>query len=173
MDQVTIRPAAGEAGDFHFRYIALVPDGDIRQILQDQLTEALSAFDRISAERSGHRYAPGKWSIREVVGHISDTERVFAYRAMWFARGLEAALPGFDQDIAAAAAGAHERSWRSLVDDFRSVRQATLTLFHNLPDQAWQRRGVASDNPITVRALAYVVAGHVRHHLTILRERYA
>ena len=168
-----IRPAAAEAGDFHFRYIALVPDGDIRQILQDQLTEALSAFDGISAERSGHRYAPGKWSIREVVGHISDTERVFAYRAMWFARGLEAALPGFDQDIAAAAAGAHERSWRSLVDDFRSVRQATLTLFHNLPDQAWQRRGVASDNPITVRALAYVVAGHVRHHLTILRERYA
>jgi len=173
MDQVTIRPAAGEAGDFHFRYITLVPDGDIRQFLQDQLTEALSDFGRISAERSEHRYAPGKWSIREVVGHVSDTERVFAYRAMWFARGLEAALPGFDQDVAAGTAGAHERSWRSLVDEFQSVRQATLTLFHNLPDEAWQRRGVASDNSITVRALAYVVAGHVRHHLTILRERYA
>jgi len=173
MDQVIVRPAAGEAADFHFRYITLVPDGDIRRILQDQLTEAMSEFDRISADRSAHRYASGKWSIREVVGHIIDTERVFAYRAMWFARGLDAALPGFDQDVAAAVAGAHERPWRSLVDEFHSVRQATLTLFHNLPADAWLRGGIASDNPITVRALAYVVAGHVRHHLTILRERYA
>jgi len=168
-----VRPAADEAGDFHFRYINQVPDGEIRGLLQAQLTEALADFERVSEERSAYRYAPDKWSIREVVAHMSDTERVFAYRALWFARGFDTPLPGFDQDVAAASAGAHDRSWRSLVGEFRNVRHATLSLFQDLPAAAWSRRGVASNHPITVRALAYVIAGHVAHHLTVLRERYA
>ena len=167
------RPAADEAGDFHFRYIKQVPDGDIRETLQRQLAAALSAFDRVTDERSTYRYAPGKWSVREVVAHMSDTERVFAYRALWFARGFDTPLPGFDENVAAATAGAHERTWRSVVSEFRDVRAATVSLFQNLPADAWSRRGVASNHPITVRALAYVAAGHVEHHLTILRERYA
>ena len=167
------RPAADEAGDFHFRYINQVPDGDIREILQRQLTAALAVFDQIGDERSRYRYAPGKWSIREVVAHMSDTERVFAYRALWFARGFDTALPGFDENVAAATAGAHERTWRSLVSEFQDVRHATTSLFQSLPPEAWSRRGVASNHPITVRALAFVAVGHVAHHLTILRERYA
>ena len=126
----------------------------------------------ISDERSRHRYAPDKWSIREVLGHINDTERLFAFRAFWFARGLPEPLPSFDQDIAAAHAGADDRSWSAHIDEFRSVRAATLALFQHLPPDAWTRRGVASDMPFTVRALAFIAAGHVAHHARLLRERY-
>jgi hypothetical protein len=167
------RPDRADASPFHFTYIDRVPDGDICSILDAQQGEALSFFAGIDDQRSLHRYAPGKWSIREVVAHMSDTERVFAYRAFWFARGFDTPLPGFDQDVAAAVAGAHERTWPSLVDEFQSVRQATLSLFRHLPQDGWPRRGIASDNPVTVNALAYIAAGHVAHHLAILRERYA
>ena len=119
-----------------------------------------------------HRYAPDKWSIRDVVGHLNDTERLFVMRAFWFARGFDTPLPSFDQHIAVLSAGAETRTLRSLVDEFQSVRSSTLTFFQNLPDEAWMRRGIASDNPFTVRALAYIGAGHVIHHLKILRERY-
>lgn len=167
------RPAVSDASTFHFKYIDLVPGDDICAFLESQQADALSLFAGISDQRSAHRYAAGKWSIREVVAHMSDTERVFAYRAFWFARGFETPLPGFDQEVAAAVAGAHERSWPSLVDEFRTVRQATLSLFRHLPQDGWPRRGIASDNPVTVNALAYIAAGHVAHHLAILRERYA
>jgi uncharacterized damage-inducible protein DinB len=126
----------------------------------------------ISEERSLHRYAAGKWSIREVVGHLNDTERLFVFRAFWFARGFDTPLPSFDQNIAVGAAGADARTLRSHVEEFQAVRAATLSFFDNLPDDAWARRGVASDNPFTVKALAYIGAGHVAHHLSILRERY-
>jgi hypothetical protein len=107
-----------------------------------------------------------------VLGHLNDTERLFVARAFWFARGFDAALPSFDQNIAMRASGADERSWASHVDEFRAIRGATLVLFEQLPAEAWLRRGVASDNPFTVRALAFIAAGHVVHHTTILRERY-
>lgn len=165
-------PDATEAGEYFFRYINQVPPGDVVATLERQLPATLELLRGIPAPRSGHRYAPGKWSIREVVGHMSDCERLFTFRAFWFARGLGEALPSFDQDIAAAHAGAQERSWERLVEEFRVVRAASLTLFRSLPAEAWLRRGIASGNPFTVRALAYVAAGHVVHHTTILRERY-
>ena len=117
-------------------------------------------------------YAPDKWTIREVVSHINDTERMFVFRAMWFARGFDSALPSFDQDVAMRGAGADARTLASHVDEFRAVRDATVTLFRNLPDEAWALRGVASGNPFTVRALAYITAGHAAHHVRLLRERY-
>lgn len=167
------RPDRSEAAEYYFTYIDRVEDGtDICRILEAQLPETLELLRGIPDERSSHRYAPGKWSIREVVSHISDTERVFVFRAFWFARGLDQPLPSFDQDVAVAAAGAEARTWSSLVDEFEAVRGATLAFFRSLPAEGWMRRGTASGNPFTVRALAYATAGHATHHLALLRERY-
>lgn len=165
-------PDRTEAAGFYFTYIDKVAGGDVLTVLESQLGETASQLERISDEHSLHRYAPEKWSIRQVMCHVNDTERVFAFRAFWFARSIESPLPGFDQDPTVAIAGADERSWTSLIDEFRTVRAATLSLFENLPADAWMRRGVASGNPFTVRALAYICAGHVTHHVGILRERY-
>ena len=161
-----------EAAEYYFRYIDLVAGDDICAALRTQLPETLTILEGITEERSRHRYAPDKWSIREVLGHLNDTERLFVSRAFWFARGFETPLPSFDQNIAITTAGADERTWRSHVDEFRTVRAATLSLFENLPQEAWLRRGTASGNPFSVRALAYLAAGHVAHHVAILEERY-
>jgi hypothetical protein len=166
------KPVRGEVGDYYFVYIDKVAEGDIRQIVQAQGREAIALLESIPESKTSYRYAPDKWSIRDVVGHVSDTERVFAYRAFWFARGYDTPLPSFDQDVAVKAAHADQRSWQSLVDEFRAVRGATVTLLDALPDEAWIRAGVASGYPMTVRGLGYVIAGHVAHHLAILRDRY-
>jgi hypothetical protein len=165
-------PDRTEAAEYYFTYIDQVPAGDIRTILEAQGEETLTALGAIAEDRSLHRYAPDKWSIRQVLSHLSDTERLFVARAFWFARGFDTPLPSFDQNVAIGAAGADERSWRSHLDEFRSVRGATVTFFKNLPADAWMRRGIASGNPFTVRALAYVAAGHVEHHMAIVRSRY-
>jgi hypothetical protein len=169
---MTTRPERSEAAPYYFTYIDKVPDGDFGAIMRAQAEEVVGIAGSITEDHSRHRYAPDKWSIREVLGHINDCERLFVMRAFWFARGFDTPLPSFDQNVAVAAAGAHERTWQSHVDEFRSQRAATLAFFDSLPDEAWSRRGVASDNPFTVRALAYMVPGHVRHHLDIVRERY-
>jgi hypothetical protein len=165
-------PDRTEAAEYYFTYIDQVPGGDICGILAAQSTETVALLQGISDERSLHRYAPEKWTIRQVVNHLNDTERLFVFRALWFARGFDSPLPSFDQDIAVASAAADERSWTAHVEEFRAVRAATLTFFQNLPEDAWPRRGVASGNPFTVRALAYISAGHVAHHTRIMRERY-
>ena len=166
------RPERTEAAEYYFTYIEQVPGGDIRTILHTQLGETLDLLRRVPEERSFHRYAPGKWSIREVVSHLNDTERLFVFRALWFARGFDTALPSFDQNIALAAAGANERPLSDHISEFESLRAATVAFFQHLPEAAWTRRGIASGNPFTVRALAYIGAGHVAHHARILRERY-
>jgi DinB superfamily len=166
-------PAPSEAAPYYFRYIDLVSHGDIVLQLEAQLPKTLAFLRSIPEERSLYRYAPNKWSIRQVLSHINDCERVFLFRAFWFARGFSTPLPSLDQDICADAARADDFSWASHVKDFESVRSATLTFFRNLSADAWMRTGVASDNPFTVRALAYITAGHVEHHLAILRERYS
>jgi DinB superfamily len=166
------RPEKTEADPYYFRYIDRVGSGDIVQRLESQLEEMLTLLRGVSEERSMYRYAPDKWSIRQVWSHVSDCERVFAYRAFWFARGFDSPLPSFDQEPAAAAARADEISWGSHIEDFRAVRLATLTFFRELSEEAWMRKGVASGNPFTVRALAYIVAGHADHHAAVLRERY-
>lgn len=167
------RPERSEAAEYYFRYIDRLKGGDPVAVLEEQVEDVLSTLGVISEERSLHRYAPEKWSLRQVLGHVNDTERVFAYRALWFARGFDAPLPGFDQDGAVAAAAADEVPWESHLQEFRAVREASIRLFSSLPVAAWARRGVASDNPVTVRALAYIVGGHVAHHLAVVRERYS
>jgi hypothetical protein len=161
-----------EAAEYYWKYIDQVPPGDIREVLERQLAETSVLLDGISETQSSHRYASGKWSLRQVLSHINDTERLFAFRALWFARGLPEPLPSFNQDLAIVQAGADARSWHSHVEEFRAVRGATLALFAGIPHDAWTRRGVASGNPFSVRALAYIAAGHVAHHVTIPKERY-
>jgi uncharacterized damage-inducible protein DinB len=162
-----------EAADYYYTYIDQVPKGqDIRRVIDSQLGDVLALLNGISEEKSQYRYAPGKWSIRETVGHLNDTERLFVFRAMWFARGLEPALPSFDQDVALAGARFDDRTLADLVDEFKAVRAATQRFFASLPDEAWTKRGVASGKEFTVRALAHIVAGHTTHHLKLLRERY-
>jgi hypothetical protein len=169
---ITTIPDRTEAADYFFTYIDQVAGADIRDVLDAQASEVLAFLEGISEDGSLERYASDKWSIRQVVSHVNDTERAFVFRALWFARGLDGPLPSFDQDIAIASAGADARSWRSHIDEFRAVRAATVTFFRDLPADAWARRGVAGGNPFTVRALAFICAGHLAHHTRILRERY-
>ena len=166
------RPEPNEAASYYSIYINRVPSEDIVEVLATQLEEAIDFLSEISEEQSLHRYASEKWSMRELLGHVNDTERVFIFRALWFARGFQDPLPSFDQEIGFQAAGSDQVSWASHVDEFRAVRSSTLSFFRNLPSDAWLRSGIASDNSVTVRALAYITAGHVSHHLAILRERY-
>jgi hypothetical protein len=172
IDHVVGLPAEGEAAPYYFLYIGRITSDDILGVLERQVDETLAYAKTISEERSLHAYAPGKWSIRQVLNHVSDTERVFSYRALWFARAFDSELPSFDQTLAATHALANDRPWASHVAEFGAVRQSTLALFRNMPRDAWLRRGTASGNPFTVRALAYVAAGHLAHHLAILKERY-
>jgi len=167
-----ILPDRTEAAEYYFTYIDQVPAGDICQILARQAADTLTLLRAIPEERSLYRYAPDKWSMRQLVSHVNDAERVFVFRALWFARGFDTPLPSFDQDVAISGAGADERTWSSHVEEFAAVRSATSCFFESLADEAWGRRGVASGNPFTVRALAYVTAGHVAHHMRVLRERY-
>ena len=161
-----------DAAPDYSTYIDKVRDGDILSILEAQAASTRALWSGISEEQSHYRYAPGKWTIKEAGSHVNDTERVFAFRALWFARGFPDPLPSFDQDVAIAGSGANARSWRSHVDEFGDVRAATLAFFRQLPPDAWTRRGVAGGNPFSVRALAYIIAGHVEHHDAILRDRY-
>jgi hypothetical protein len=166
------RPQATEAAPYYFTYINQVSGDDIGAVLVSQMDESLNFFSGITEEESLHRYSPDKWSIREVLNHVSDTERALAFRALWFARGFDTPLPSYDQNIAATGAQADRVSWAMHIEEFRRVRLATISLFANLPPEAWTRSGIASDNPFTVRALAFIIAGHVAHHARILRERY-
>ncbi len=166
------RPESTEAAPYYFTYINQVGSDDVLSVIEGQLQEVLSLCSEISEERSAHRYSPDKWSIRQVLNHVTDTERAFAFRALWFARGFEPPLPDYDQNIAAAGADADHVAWGEHVEEFRRVRLATVSLFRNLPADAWLRTGIASNNRFTVRALAFITAGHVTHHVKILRARY-
>jgi uncharacterized damage-inducible protein DinB len=165
-------PARTEAADYYFRYIDLVPEGDICASLRTQASEMLPLLRSISEEQSLHRYAADKWTIRELLNHINDTERLFVARAFWFARGFDSPLPSFDQHVAVSTAAADTRAWSAHVEEFSTVRAATVSFFENLPSEAWMRQGIASDNPFSVRALAYLAVGHVAHHVAILRALY-
>jgi hypothetical protein len=165
-------PDRTEASPESFTYIDRINDGDILRVLESQRTETMALLRGVSEDRSLFRYAPGKWSIRELWNHVNDAERILTYRALWFARGYDAPLPGFDQDIAVGRAQADQIPWSRHVDEFGHIRLATLALFQNLPAEAWHKVGIANESRVTVRALAYVVAGHLAHHVTILRDQY-
>ena len=166
------RPQTTESASYYFKYIDLVTGDDIVPAMENQMGEMLEFLSGISEEQSLHSYEPGKWTIRELLNHVNDGERIFAGRALWFARGFTDPLPSFEQDIAVQAAHANNTSWVDLVEEFEIVRLGTISLLKSLPDEAWDRTGVASDNPVSVRALAYIIAGHVTHHINVLRERY-
>ena len=168
----TERPGPAEASEYYFRYIDQVPDGDICVILRSQRDAARALLLGIDERLAGHRYAEDKWTLREVVGHLADTERLFAMRAFWFARGFDSPLPSFDQNTAIVAGRFNTRSWPALIAEFTATRDATLAFLDGLPPEAWDRHGTASENPFSVRALAWLMAGHVEHHARIIRECY-
>jgi uncharacterized damage-inducible protein DinB len=167
------RPQTTEAASYYFKYIDLITSDEIVPAMESQMDATLQFLEGISEEQSLKSYAPGKWTIREVLNHVNDGERLFLSRAFWFGRGFQDPLPSFEQDLAVEAANANQTPWSELVEEFRTVRLSTLSFFKNLPDEAWSRSGVASDNPVTVRAIAYIIAGHVAHHTQVLREKYA
>src|SRR5262245_56161912 len=157
----------------HFgKYIALVEGDDIIAALSNQLDNTLALLRALSESQGELRYAPGKWSIKEVIGHLIDAERIFAYRALRFARNDQSALPGFDENNYGANSNFGERRLDELAEEFEFVRKSNIYLFRHLGEGVWLRRGKANDNEISVRALAYSIAGHERHHLEIIRERY-
>jgi hypothetical protein len=166
------RPDNSEAAAYYFTYINQVQGDDPVRVIEAQLGEALPLLKAITEEKSLYRYAPDKWSIRQSLNHVTDTERVFAVRALWFARGLDTPLPSYDQNIAAAGAAADAIPWAAHVEEFGHVRRASIALFRNMPKDSWMRTGIASDNRFTVRAMAFITAGHWAHHLKILREKY-
>ena len=166
------RPSVTEAAPFYFTYINQVAGDDPIQFTEAQMDESLALLGSISESASLHRYLPEKWSIRQVLNHITDNERAFAFRMLWFARGFETPLPGYDQDVASAGAEADAVSWVRHVEEFRQVRLSTISLMRNMPPSGWQRGGIASEKFVAVRALAYIIPGHAAHHLAILRERY-
>lgn len=166
------RPDKSEYPVYCEGYISRVPAGDIVSIMASQLEDSLALFRSIPEARGDYSYAEGKWSIKEVIGHITDGERIFAYRALRFSRGDTTPLSGFEQDDYVRGGGFDKRSLKDLTDEFEHVRRATISLFSNLDGEAWSRRGVANQNEMSVRALAYVLAGHERHHVEILRTRY-
>jgi hypothetical protein len=165
-------PDPTEYQPYYGRYISLVPAADLAHTLNAQLQESLAVLGAIGEQKSLHRYAAGKWSIKEVLGHLIDAERIFTYRALRFARNDETPLPGFDQDPYVAAANFDARPWDDLVAEFEHVRRSSILFFGALTPEEMLRSGTASQNAITVRALGYVVAGHELHHMAILRDCY-
>ena len=166
------RPGAGEHVPYYGKYTSLVPDGSIVDTLRAQGAETAALLASVPAAKEEHRYADGKWSVKEVVGHMADAERVFAYRALRFSRGDKTPLASFDENTYVPAGAFGARTLPSLAEEFRAVREATIRLLDGLDESAMSRVGVAAENPITVRALAWIIAGHERHHVAILRERY-
>jgi DinB family protein len=166
------RPKPTEYAPYFERYISLVPDGGILSILESQTAGVRQALGPLPESRAGHRYAEGKWSIREVLGHVIDTERVFGYRALCVARGDQTPLPSFDEKVFAPNSGHDAIPLAELLEEFETVRRGQVLFFRHLPTEAWTRMGIANNLPVSPRALAYNMAGHVIHHLKGLRENY-
>lgn len=166
------RPEAGEFAEYYGKYIAKVPGADVPAILESERLQ-MSRLLAGSSERDGNfRYAAGKWTIKEILGHVTDTERIFTYRALRIARGDETPLASFEQDDYVKNGGFAARTLADLVEEFDAVRGASISLFRSFDDAAWERRGVASQKPVTVRALGFITVGHQIHHRMILEESY-
>jgi hypothetical protein len=166
------RPEPTEYADFYANYISKVPGSDVLRVLESQRLQMLQLFAGRSERDGSFRYAPGKWTVKEVLGHITDTERIFTYRALRIARDDQTPLPGFEQDEFVRNGGFGERTLADLAEEFGMVRNASVALFRSFQKEAWPRRGVASEKEVTVRAMAFITAGHQIHHRLILEERY-
>jgi hypothetical protein len=166
------RPEPGEFAPYYERYISRVAGTDILGTLDAQRRQTLLLLSGRDDRDGEYRYAPGKWSAKEVLGHVCDTERVFAYRALRIARGDQTPLAGFEQDDYVKNSPFAKAPMEEIIEDYIAVRRASITLFRNLDEAAWVRRGVANKNEVSVRALAYIIAGHELHHRRILEEKY-
>jgi uncharacterized damage-inducible protein DinB len=166
------RPQQGDYALHYEKYVALVPGGDFLDILLNQQRDLVRLLSPLTEEQAEFRYAPGKWSVKEVLGHISDTERIFAYRLLRIARGDQTPLAGFEQDGYIQNGNFSARKLSDLLHEFSTVREATVSLVRSLDDAAWLRRGTASQREVSVLALAFVIAGHERHHRILFEERY-
>ena len=166
----TGRPGEGEFPPFAKIYVSHVYSDDVIQVLTEQVSKTIAFIRSVGEERSQLPYAPGKWTVKQTIGHISDTERIFSYRVLRIARGDTTPLPGFDQDAYVPNAGSNERSLDDLLQEFAVVRESTLTLLRGLPAEAWHRAGTASGFPVTVRGLVSTTAGHELHHFKILQS---
>ena len=166
------RPQASEYAPYYEKYIAMVPDGEIEETLEAQLRETKLLLGSVSEKGAEFRYAEAKWSVKEVLGHISDTERILAYRMLRIARGDQTPLAGFEQDDYVKAGNFSARSLAELLEEFTAVRRASIVLLRSFDAAAWLRRGVANQKEVSVRALAFILAGHERHHRQVLQERY-
>ena len=167
-----VRPANNEYDPYYHRYISLVPEQDVLIALDQQLAETMILLRSLSEQHGAFRYERGKWSVKEVLGHLIDTERVMSYRALRIARGDRTALEGFEQDDYVKNGAFDNRSVANLGREFEQVRRATISLFRNLEPEAWERRGIANKVEVSVRALAYIIAGHELHHKALLKDRY-
>lgn len=166
------RPATDEAAAYYQTYIAYVGGDDIGEQLVEQLSQVERLFSSLDDAAALSRYAPGKWSIKEILGHLNDAERIFSYRLLRISRGDSTPLPGFDQNPYVVAGRFDERPLLDLVGEFRTIRLCTVALASGIPAPAWTQRGTASENSVTARALLYIIVGHVAHHLLVLRDRY-
>jgi len=166
------RPEPGEYAPYYDRYISLVPGADILATLDAQRRQMMLLLSGRDEQDGDLRYAPDKWSAKQVLGHVCDTERVFAYRALRISRGDQTPIEGFEQDDYVKNGPFGRAPLAEIIEDYIAVRRATLTLLRNLDEAAWTRRGVANKNEVTVRALAYLIAGHELHHRKILEEKY-
>jgi hypothetical protein len=167
-----MRPAESEYPDYFRKYVSLVPEDDVLTALEPQAALVDGLPDRVGSSRETYAYAPRKWSVRELLGHVTDAERVFAYRALTFSRFDAVSLPGFDEVSWTPHGHFPDVPLRRLADEFVLLRRANVEMLRRFDDAQWQAGGTADNEPITVRALAYVMAGHVRHHMQVLRERY-
>jgi hypothetical protein len=172
MPATCIRPAKNEYDSYYHRYISLVPEEDVLIALDQQLAETLILLRSLSEQHGSFRYEPQKWSVKEVLGHMIDTERIMAYRALRIARNDRTPIEGFEQDDYVKHGGFESRSVSNLAREFEQVRRTTISLFRNLEPDAWERRGIANNVEISVRALAYIIAGHELHHKNGLKEKY-
>ncbi|MFB9330642.1 DinB family protein [Paenibacillus aurantiacus] len=166
------RPQSNEYSQHPGQYIELVPEGDLLGILETSETIMSAFLEQLSESQGEYRYAPGKWSLKEVIGHITDNERIMSYRLLRIARGDQTPLAGYDQDLFMQSAPFDGWSLAQVAEDYRSVRSATYTLLRGLREADWLRIGQANETEISARAIAYVIAGHELHHLNIIRERY-
>jgi hypothetical protein len=167
-----MRPKAGDNNPYYDRYISLIGDDDIIEVLENQGTASEKFLKTFTEKQGNYSYADGKWTMKEVLGHVIDTEKIMAYRALAFARGEKQSLPGFEQDDYVAESNFNNRSLADLINEFLTVRDSNIILFKSFDEEILNRRGIASESEVTVLALIYIIAGHEKHHMKILRKKY-
>lgn len=166
------RPQSNDYAPYYGKYVMLVPDGNFLEILESQIQEMKQLLEPLTDQQADFRYAPGKWSIKETLGHINDAERIFAVRILRIARGDQTPLPGFEQDDFVKVSNASSRKLADLLEEFAAIRRASIALIRSLDDASWLRRGTASGNEVTVLAIAFIIAGHSLHHRIIFEKQY-